>query len=353
MKKTRLTRKQIAQFKPSNASGEPASLGAAFVCNDSEMGHALNWYNENREVKKMRKFLDAYVTKKFPKKIATIFNSVSEKDLNMTMCAIARMNMAGCKLSANYIAFLDKRIKEVVDRYELVDVVPESRVESFNPAIADTDDILDQFYNSDYKKAPVDFYKILLEKQYKPTEVRGLVMNYEPILEEVKNEADHLTKKEKTNYINFLTQILEDCVAFLSNSRKEKKLRKPRKKKLKSADQLVSKVKFKQSDTGLKITSINPTQIIGAEAVWLYNTKYKRMTYIVAKEKLSIKGTTIIGFDETKSVTKTIRKPEITIPELLNSSKIQMLKQFLALKTKAAVAKGRLNEEILILKASK
>lgn len=356
-KKSRLTRKQISLYKMQSAKNDPASLGASFVSSNTSIIEAFNWYAANTEIKTLRKYIDAYVKKAYnPKsKNIEIFSRCSDSDLTITMGAIAKMTLAGCVLQKQQIEYLNKKIADIIVKYKPQETVITATpvLSSNNFVIADTEDMLDKFYNSDYKSQPVDYFKYLNEKAVKPTEARSVVMYYEPLLEELENEDNNLTKKQKTNYVTFVKKILDDTVSYLSNSRKERKLRKPRKKKIKSADQLVSRVKFKTSEPSLKLTSVNPTNIIGAQSVWLYNVKYKRLTYIVSDSTLAVKGTTITGFNTKSSIVKTIRKPEVTLPLLINTSKVGMLKQFLALKTKAAAAKGRINSDTLILKVNK
>lgn len=357
--KSRLTRKQVNEYKSGNAKGEPASLGAAFVCDRINMINAFNWYNENKEVKNLRKFVEQYAAKKFSKKNAEILKRSTDKEITITMCAIAKLILGGCKIDKEYVDHLNGKIDILVKKYIAdKDILSDELIISYNDyvrPIADVEDFLDEFYRSEYKSLPIDFYKYLIDNVIKPGEVRQVIAYYQPLLEELENEDTNLTKNQLTSYKNFVSKIIDDSTTYLSNNRKQTKLRKPRRKKVKTADQLVSRVKFKESDTALKITSINPTNILSSQSVWLYNTKYKRMTYLCCSEGkfLSIKGTTILGFDPNLSVTKTIRKPEITLPDLINSSKIAMVKNFKALKTKEAVAKGRINEDVLILKVIK
>lgn len=49
--RTRLTKKAINEFKITSKYDEPSALGANFVYNRITMANALNWYNENGDVK--------------------------------------------------------------------------------------------------------------------------------------------------------------------------------------------------------------------------------------------------------------------------------------------------------------
>ena len=96
-------------------------------------------------------------------------------------------------------------------------------------------------------------------------------------------------------------------------------------------------------------------KIVGAQQVWFFNAKTRNLTVINAMSHagLSIKGTTIIGFDEKTSVTKKLRKPEQTLEILKAGSKIVLRKLMDNIKCKPVVAKGRLNTDTVILRAVK
>ena len=351
----RISKKAANAFKGRQAEEavygeEPAKRGGVF--SESDYSAALNWYSQLGEVKKYRKYLEQYVDQNF-KKYSKAVKAAKDNDIPMTMCSIARMSLMNCKLPKSASEYLHNKIQTfTLQEKKVVEVVVSAP--KANNLISDTEDVLDTFFISNYKNSPVDYFKLLISKEAKPSEVREVIQYYTPLLEELQEQSDHLTKKQKSNYISFVEKILDDSTSYITNNRQVKKLtRKPRKKKLKSAEQLSSRVKFKISDDKLKLTSVSPANIVGSTSVWLYNTKYKRMTYLVSETGMSVKGTTITGFDPKKSVCKTIRKPEQKLSELLNMGKVTMLKQFLALKTKGAVAKGRLNPDVLILKASK
>lgn len=228
-----------------------------------------------------------------------------------------------------------------------------------NPAIAGLDEKLDEFYNSNYKLCDTNAYNLITEGKFKPQEVRAASDLYQGLVNDLRDPKakegyTHLKPRQKSNYITFLEKMIEDCQLFLGNSRKSSKVRKPRKKKIKSVDQLTAKVKFKAEDVSLKMVSVAPSTIVGAIGVWLFNTKTRRLTYLAAggTGSLSIKGTTVIRFDPEISKQKKIRKPE-WLQDVLSGTKASMLKSFGKLKTKEYVANGRINGDTLILKVIK
>jgi hypothetical protein len=131
-------------------------------------------------------------------------------------------------------------------------------------------------------------------------------------------------------------------------SKKAKAERKPRKKKEKPASALVKSLQYMKECKELKLTSVDPKKIIGASQVWLYNTKYKKLTVLVADSGsgFTVKGTTIYGFSVDESKTKVVRKPELVLSEITKRKLAFHMKQ---MKTTEQVANGRVNEDTLIL----
>ena len=103
----------------------------------------------------------------------------------------------------------------------------------------------------------------------------------------------------------------------------------------------------------LRLISINPADIIGAQELWVYNTKTRKLGKYVAdslKGPLNVKGTGIIGYDEHKSVTKTLRKPADTLKEFSKATKIQLRKFLEDIKATEAKLNGRINAETVLLR---
>jgi hypothetical protein len=102
----------------------------------------------------------------------------------------------------------------------------------------------------------------------------------------------------------------------------------------------------------LQLKSILPEKIIGANQVWLYNTKTKLLgMYNSDNAKgLTIKGTTIQNFNIETSIGKRLRKPEVTIKDLLNGGKIVLKKLLDGLSTKPSELTGRINSDTIVVR---
>lgn len=159
----------------------------------------------------------------------------------------------------------------------------------------------------------------------------------------------HLTKKQVKNLIAFYQEIMSACDML---SQEAKVNRKPRAKKSVPAEKLVAKLKYKKTDEALKLVSLNPTDIIGAKELWIYNTKTRKLGRYVANEymELGVKGTSLTGFNETQSVCKTLRKPEEKLKEFKAAGKVQLRKFLDDINATDTMMNGRFNEETIILK---
>jgi DNA gyrase/topoisomerase IV subunit A len=128
--------------------------------------------------------------------------------------------------------------------------------------------------------------------------------------------------------------------------------RAPRAKKPTDKSKLVSKMKYLKQDDKLKIVSVNPADIVGSQELWVFNTKTRKLGKYIAKEysELSVKGTTVINFDENKSVQKTLRKPEDQIKEFKSAGKVALRKFLDDIKAVDIKLNGRINEDTVLLK---
>lgn len=221
-----------------------------------------------------------------------------------------------------------------------------------NPVIADIDDLIDQFVMNEYEGPDVDVSGILASA--KPSQIFAARAYYKALLEEVANDMeayDHLTPEARASYVGFLDGILGQ----MQDVRKKNKTRKVRKARPKSPEQIVKGIKYLKKDVGTGIESIDPTKIVGSSVLWVYNIKYKKLAKYVSLpgQTLSLKGTTIQNMDETKSVSKTLRKPEIDLPIFANDAKNMIETKFSTIKAKSNVPNGRINKDTLLIRTFK
>ena len=115
--------------------------------------------------------------------------------------------------------------------------------------------------------------------------------------------------------------------------------------------------------TKYSLASIDPTLIVGANELWVFNVKTRKLGKYIASNVdpkglardgtgLSVKGTTIIGFDETTSIQKTLRKPEDQLKEFKTSGKVALRTFLDDIKTTDTMLNGRCNPDTILLKVS-
>ncbi len=340
---------------------DPAMLGSAFVASNTNIAKAYNYYHANVELKKARDWVEQFLVKfNFSEETKQQFPKIHDDRVPMWLCVNCHLLNNDAQLPVNIHEKTIERIKEIVANHSpQTRKVDNNPSELGNPVIAFVEGYVDNFYDSGYVLPSPDLYDYFKRNEVKQSDVRSVKDYYQDLYVEIQlNDADireaysHLSSKQRKNYIAFIGRILDDCNKYLETERKVRTVRKPRKKKVKSADQLTSSVKFKAEDLDLQIASVSPSKIVGAQGVWLYNTKYNRLTLLLAADdsKLSVKGTTVIGFDESLSKTKSIRKPKENLAKLMAMSKFQMKKEFSNLKSKEQAATGRLGSETVILK---
>jgi hypothetical protein len=168
--------------------------------------------------------------------------------------------------------------------------------------------------------------------------------------DDLKEGYKHRSKKQINNLLVFYKEIDSACTMIMEEA---KVTRKPKAKKAVPKDKVVEKLKYLKTFEPLKLVSINPTDIIGSKELWVYNTKLRKLGKYIADEltgPLSVKGTTIIGFDEHKSIQKTIRKPDEKLKEFKAAGKIALRKFLDDINSTDTKLNGRINEETILLK---
>jgi hypothetical protein len=158
----------------------------------------------------------------------------------------------------------------------------------------------------------------------------------------------------KTRLLNLLqvyANIVKDAERLASNANK---MRKPRKKRVISADKKVSKIKYQVKDDKLKLQSVDPTRILGAQQLWIYNTKTRKLGVYNALDAsgLDVKGSTIMNYSSDTSVSKTVRKPEKVLPTVTDGGKIALRRVLESINAKESKLNGRINKDTILLRVA-
>ena len=157
-------------------------------------------------------------------------------------------------------------------------------------------------------------------------------------------------KIELKKLVAYCDQVIMDGLKIAGAATKS---RKPRKRKEKTPDQLVAKMKLCVEFAELNLKSVKPREIIGAMALWVYNTKTRKLGCYHAEDAggFSVKGTSLTNFNETKSVQKKLRKPEVTLPEVLNGGKVYLRSAMENIRAVESALTGRINDDTILVRA--
>ena len=161
---------------------------------------------------------------------------------------------------------------------------------------------------------------------------------------------NHMSRPEQKAYLKYLDNILTDAERYMASKKAQRKSRAP---KVKSADVQVKKMNYLKESKEHKLVSINPSSIVGAQRVYLFNAKYRTITELVnmSPSGFEVSGSTIKGIDLEASRQVKLRKPEEFLSVVLKKSPTQINKEWSQLTTKSSPANGRVNKETIILRA--
>jgi hypothetical protein len=345
---------------------------------DHFMRKSLNYYNYFYTQKDLKKHVIAWMkeVKDFTPEEIRAFERASDRTVSMTTCGLIMAHRKGMPLQERHIEFIDANILESINSKsaeEVVEVVAEEKPKAYVPTIQDrlnekTSETIgeleghyDEFIkNSNYNFKPYDYLvannvpQSQLSKYEAVYQARfdELRQAYEKEEEQIAEGYSHYKAADFKRVMAFIDQILNDIIQYRGVKKATKKVRAP---KSVSKEKVVSKLKYAREDKVLRLVSINPADIIGSQELWVYNSKTRKLGKYIAdslKGPLNVKGTGIIGFDEHKSVTKTLRKPEEKLKEFARASKIELRKFLDNIKATETKLNGRINADIVLLKAS-
>jgi hypothetical protein len=324
---------------------------------------ALNWYNTEKDKKDARKYIEDYA-----KRTGVRLGDYTDSDIVLTMGWLARLANKGAILSADHVHHLNRymarlsalkkvQVQASVQRVSIQEAT-QNRISSY---LGELEGVFDEI-----AKNPKQEFSLLadLKKNQLPqaaasdvgdwtkSKVRELVAAYEGKDKDLAEGYSNFNKRDLMAVIKRLASFLEDAEKY---SAFKKANRKPREKKVKPPTQQVKTLKYKPRDEDLQITSIPPTNIVGAQQVWLFNTKTRKLSVYRTDSALGIqvKGTTLQNYDPDMSCQKTLRKPAEQVKELMAAGKVQLRKFMDSIKAVEMPCNGRLNEDTLILRAMK
>ncbi len=390
-KKVRVTAKHVAEHRASSKRDlSPKWDGCETWTADQYMKtfrEAMQFYNMNHSGKDLKPQVINWMGRNgYTKEQIKAFKDTKDWRCTLTIGSIAAcLNRGMLPVRADFnngrstALWLGERISEVIQDGQN-DIVEAEQEEKSNAPVINIQDRLretagkmteeietaiEKFQTDPDNFDPKEFkiISVLKGKGAKAAHARIIKGFYERDLAELEELASgnadeqlregysHRSKKQIRKMIDFYKEVFSACDMLAEEA---KVTRKPRKPKAVNKEKIVSKLKYKKTDDGFKLVSINPVEILGAKELWTYNIKTRKLGKYVAEEfhDLGVKGTSITGFNQTKSVQKTLRKPAEQLKAFKDAGKVTLRKFLEEINAVDTKMNGRINADTILLKVA-
>lgn len=341
--------------------------------NESYNGQILtvfNWYSAEKTRTDAYKYLLEYVKKNRNKDYKT-FQKVNENKVITTIGWLARLLTRGAKISEEHRLRLEQHIDILINTTLVKDVV-EDAVEKEKKVVVNIQEAIKQKakeYIGELEGAIDDFIKLDTEfslyndfksKQIPAPYVQDVkewaekkLAEYSEVIEGIDSQLvegySNFNKRKLKALVKLFEQFIEDCDLYGQFKKANRKVRAVREK---PAAQQVKSIKYKAKDEELGIESERPIDVVGAQQVWVFNTKTRKLAVYTSESTkgMTVKGTTLQNWMPEKSKQKTLRKPEEQIKSLMSSGKVKLRTFMDDIKSKEQAVNGRINIDTVILK---
>lgn len=340
---------------------------------DQRMRQSLFYYNYYFTVKDLRKDVVRWlqVQKNVSKELITAYMKSADHHTGITAAALARCFHKGMPFTERHSRYLMNVIQSaartvnISDQEEEKTVVKKPSVQDHLRAQADFHIVhfeeLEAQLMDGVDKVQPQAMAYLREKQVPQPLISKIRVVFQQrrdeLVEARAGTCAQLTEgyrnfksRDFKRFLDFYEGILADLDAY---GKVKRETRKPRAKKPVDRARLVKKLNYLKSFPELKLTSISPQEIIGSEVLWVYNTKNRKLGRYVAEQSntLGVRGSTILGYDPVKSVSKTLRKPQEQLAELAKASKVAMRKFMENIRSVEVELNGRINKHMILIRA--
>jgi hypothetical protein len=345
-------------------------------CTQFDLVFAFQWYNHNKESRDARKYLIEYLVKN--NEITSVQKQAADS-LNLSWNIVDGW-LARCLSRGAWVpdgVFNNFKERMNVFRGRLDTIVAEKGLDV--TVAADTSNVISiqervqgkvdffimeleaKFDHIWHEQKPEEFvpYTWMVENEVKPMHASKIAEYFKQrasdwikIIEskdEYVKESYPRPRKEMIEAAKFFGLVATDAEKLASN---KSAARKPRKKKPVSFEKKVKSLKYKKDDIENKLVSIDPIKIIGAEKLWVYNVKTRKLGVYVALDGagLDVKGSAIQNYKYGESVSKTLRKPKDVLSRVLDGGKVVLRKVMGEINSKPVELNGRINKDTILLR---
>lgn len=301
------------------------------------------------------------------------FERGPDRLLPITACSLVMANRAGMPFRGNHEKYILRNIDAVINAAGDEEPVASPSEVAARPTIQDrlrektneTIGELEGWYDRVVTlREKVDFkpYDLLVEHKVPQAQLGAFVEVFQERRDELELARSGEDEQLAEGYAHFKTadykrsfDFIDRLIEAVDQYRQVKKAtKKARVRKAPSKEKVVARLKHAKEAKELKLVSINPAEIIGSSELWVYNIKTRKLGKYIADDHatLGVKGTSITNFNESKSVAKTLRKPEEQLKEFARAGKVVLrtfLKDIRAVEVKM---NGRINKDTLLLRVA-
>jgi hypothetical protein len=333
---------------------------------DFHLRKSFSYYNYHFSQKDLKKSVVKYMQENnYNKDDVSAFIRSGDRSVPMTLCSLVRAHHVGMPLRERETAYIKEQLRSAIagaepaTQEEIKTPVQVITIQDrLNERVREVIGELEGYYDDMDK---IKFYDFLTRENVPQAQLAKIERVYQDRraeLELAESGTDpqlteafaHLRRAGFKQRYAWIDALLSDIEQYRGVKRATKKVRARRPV---SADKLVSKLKYAKDYKELKLVSINPSDIIGAQSLWIYDTKTRKLINYIADGlhgPLGVKGTSLTGYDEERSVSKTLRKPEEQLKAFAKAGKVELRKFLSTIKAVESRATGRINENQVLLK---
>lgn len=336
-----------AQLVNAKYLGKNEPNGASSVLTSAEYTRMLNWYNYMSSVEEARGWLIEYLETLDRSSDVEALNKLPLHECSPVAGHVARIILRGYVPPTDSLAFIDRHVATAVAKID-----QPSANDNVEPSYLDGVDkesrllmLLEQRIG---KAARFDVAAWFVENKVNSVQAKMIAEYWRPVALKLAAEYKKSKSKDLLARLAVYSDILKACDGF-EVKKTVKAARKPRAKRPVSIEKKLKLVKWQQNSAEFGISSVDPSKIIGASEVVLFNTKWNVIT--ILRGKLDINRTTIVGYDESRSESKRIgRGAKQKLADLARANTKRIEKILGDIDTAPVDIKDRFNENVIIVK---
>ena len=345
---------------------------------DHLLRKSFQYYNYHYSVKQCRSHLNDWLRRhsRLSKPVLARFERISDRYVLMTPCSLIMAHRRGMPLKDRHVQYIHDQVEYSLALAARSGDTGEEQISSPTQVVERKITIQDRLqertaeligeiegiYDQVTKGTGTDFkvYDYLTAHNVPQSQLGKIGQVFEQRALELAAAQSKKDAQLAEGYSHYrradyqrIGKFIAELLAGIEEYRGVKKaVKKARVRKAPSKEKLVAKLKYARDDKTLKIVSVNPVDIVGAQELWVYNTKTRKLGRYMAEAmgQLGVKGTSITGYDQSRSVAKTLRKPDEQLRDFAKAGKVALRSFLKDIKAVEVKLNGRIGEDTLLLK---